>query len=1066
MNTLEELKHKLKAYRKKYYQNQMIKGALYALGLGLILVLLVSVLEHVGRFSSSWRLGILIASCLVLLYLLVSYLIYPMLQWAGIGKVLTDEQAAKVLARHFPHVDDKIIGALQLGKTSGADNALVSAAVQQRVDELRPLPFAQSINYRDNLKYAPLALAPLLVFAVLILSEGGKEVLQGTTRVIRYTENFKEPAPFRFVVLNDSLAVRQGDELRLKLGLQGEEIPNEAQVEMNGQRLRMIKEAPGRFNLDLKGLENNVTLAFVAGAFSSKNYEVTVIPVPRVKSVSMEIIPPAYTNLAPSTVAHKPNLEVPVGSEIIWNVRATKQSAAILETNAQSQVFKEGILAKRLMQSLKYRLFLQNEFIKEPIVAPSQVRVKPDEYPSVMVNWEKDSSAGNFLVYDLAVGDDYGISRIIQNIKMGEQVVQRMMPVRPRQGGVLNLDTFRVEEGTQLEVFFTVYDNDGVQGPKKSISQSYRERLLSEPERDSQQLEKLRSLSKAAQAQQKEWEAFNDELKQLERSLRSQKQLQWKDKNKLKELLKELEALQEKERKRKEKQKELLKKDPKLDSTKKERLNELSKEEKQLEKIKKEIEKLLEKLDKEALQEKLKQLQEENKRSARKEERNQKTLEDLVFQRDLLKKADELDRLSKKLEQLSKKDEKNELAQMQDAERQLEDIAKELEDLGEKNKELEQTLDSDQFKKSLEQTENELQKARQNQSSGKPQQSNESQKKSSEGAKEMSDLLMQSMMQMMSKQLELNMKSLRQILENLETYSEEVEVSADIIEDLSQGDPRYRAMLKEQNRLSEGSQVIRDSLTFLAEKAPEVKDLVFDELYKMEQNLNQAKELLQEQDKGRAAAKHQYSMMAANELALMLEQSLSQMQQMMAQQKKGNQNCQKPGGAKPKPGSTGMKMQQMGQKVEKLKKGSKKGKGKGMNGKELVQILAEQEQLRKELKELSEKVGGENGNGNLKKALEELDKIEEDLLNQRLDDNFVERYKRVETRLLESEKAEQQRKTNDQRESKAASELQQIERKALERYLKEKGITKEQLLKDNIRLAEFYQMIAEKQASD
>jgi hypothetical protein len=298
-------------------------------------------------------------------------------------------------------------------------------------------------------------------------------------------------------------------------------------------------------------------------------------------------------------------------------------------------------------------------------------------------------------------------------------------------------------------------------------------------------------------------------------------------------------------------------------------------------------------------------------------------------------------------------------------------------------------------------------------------------------------------------------------LENLETYSHAIEKSGEIINGLDQGDPRYRSMLKEQNRLTEGSAIIRDSLTLLAEKAPQVKETVFAELDKMEQNLSKAKERLQEQATSEAAAKHQFSMMAANELALMLEQSLSQMQQMMAQQKPGKQNCQKPGGSKPKPGAAGKKMSELGEKIEKLKKGNKegKGKGKGLNGKEMVQIMAEQEALRQELEKMSEKEGSKGNKGNLQKAIEELDKIEDDIINEKLEDNFIERYQRVETRLLENEQADEERKQKEEREAKTGNSLEQIEQQVLAKYLREKGITKEQLIQDDLKLAEFYRTI-------
>jgi hypothetical protein len=1059
MDNLQGLKDKLKEYRQKYYQSQLMKGGLYAFGLGLSLFLTVALLEYLGRFNSQWRLVLLLVLALGLLFLVGRFLVYPLLQWAGFGKVISNEQAARLLAKHFKNVDDKIIGALQLGQSNPKENRLAQEAVKQRVAQLQSLPFTTAVNFKDNLKYAPLFLVPALIFLALFISEGGKEVLNSTSRVLRYTESFEEPAPFNFKWLNPQTKVREGEKITLSLSLQGDAIPAKAELLWNGQPLRMIKDKPGAFSLEMETLQKDVIFRFRAGGFESKPYRVEVLPVPRAKNIVVQIQPPGYTALAPQTIGHKPNIQVPVGSTVIWQVQTEPGTEAIWETEKEELKLAQGKLAKVINSDQKYQLYVQNAFLKEPVVAVSTIRVLPDAYPSIKADWLVDTSRGQLLLYNVTLADDYGVSKVTRTIRVGKEVYTQAMEAKPQLSGVLNLDTFTVSQQKRLEVYFTVFDNDAVNGAKKTESNRFRKTLLTEEEKEERRLQNLRNASKAAAEQLKRRENFNQQVKALEQNLRGQKKLEWKDKQKLEDLLKDLEALQKQEKQRKKRLKKALEQSPKLEETKRERLKELSEEEKKLEQLKKEIEQLLNKLDKEGLQEKLKQLQEENNKAARKEERSKKTLEDLLFQRDLLRKAEQLEQLSKELAEQSKQEEPKAQEKLADQKKELNEIKKDLQELGKKNRELEQTLASEEFKKAQDKTDSELSKAQEQQQQGKQEQSKQSQEKASEGAQEMSEQLMQSMQSMMQKQLELNMKSLRQILENLEIYSRDVEASGETIKELTQGDPRYRAMLKEENRLTDGAQVIRDSLTLLAEKAPQVKEMVFTELEKMESSLADAKAQLQEQATGRASAKHQFSMMAANELALMLEQSMQQMQQMMAQQKKGKQNCQKPGGAKPKPGAMGKKMSELGKKIERLKKGKKQGKGKGVNGKELVQILAEQEQLRQQLEELSKEEGAQGNKGNKLKVLEELDKIEEDLLNNKLEDNFVERYQRVETRLLEDERAELERKTKEERESEKASDLEQIENEALQKYLREKGITKEQLIQDDLRLTEFYQSI-------
>jgi hypothetical protein len=225
--------------------------------------------------------------------------------------------------------------------------------------------------------------------------------------------------------------------------------------------------------------------------------------------------------------------------------------------------------------------------------------------------------------------------------------------------------------------------------------------------------------------------------------------------------------------------------------------------------------------------------------------------------------------------------------------------------------------------------------------------------------------------------------------------------------------------------LAGNSKVIMDSLISLSEKAPEIKDKVFKELDKMQSQLKSGQGHLQELELMSAASAGQFSMMAANNLALLLDDAMQSMMSMMASKKKGDQNCEKPGGGKPKPGSMSEKLGKMGKMMDKLEKGSKPGsKGQGVDGKTVGEILSEQEALRQALAEM-EKEGGMK-NGEAKPISKELDEMEDLLLERNLTE-YIERFKRVESRLLESEKADMERKKKEDRLSKSGEGLRMKE---------------------------------------
>src|SRR5690606_29679888 len=99
------------------------------------------------------------------------------------------------------------------------------------------------------------------------------------------------------------------------------------------------------------------------------------------------------------------------------------------------------------------------------------------------------------------------------------------------------------------------------------------------------------------------------------------------------------------------------------------------------------------------------------------------------------------------------------------------------------------------------------------------------------------------------------------------------------------------------------------------------------------------------------------------------------------------------------------------------KEGTNPGEGNGMS-KQLAEMAAKQAAIRKKLAEMQEELGkGSGGGGNLEKMKEMMEKTEEDIVNKNITQETIERQQKILTRLLESEKAEQEREKDHKRES-------------------------------------------------
>jgi hypothetical protein len=181
-------------------------------------------------------------------------------------------------------------------------------------------------------------------------------------------------------------------------------------------------------------------------------------------------------------------------------------------------------------------------------------------------------------------------------------------------------------------------------------------------------------------------------------------------------------------------------------------------------------------------------------------------------------------------------------------------------------------------------------------------------------------------------------------------------------------------------------------------------------------------------------------MTSMNNLALMLSESLKQMQEQM-KSKPGSGTCKNPG-KNPKPGSA-KSMRELQESLKKKLEGmSEEMKSGGKPGsKEFAEAAAMQAAIRKKLRDLKNQLDkeGKGGSlGDLKKTEEMMDELEEKLYNKQLDPNVINRQQDILSRLLEHEKAEQKQEMDDKRKSNEGSESDRIIPPSIQEYLKQK----------------------------
>jgi hypothetical protein len=176
----------------------------------------------------------------------------------------------------------------------------------------------------------------------------------------------------------------------------------------------------------------------------------------------------------------------------------------------------------------------------------------------------------------------------------------------------------------------------------------------------------------------------------------------------------------------------------------------------------------------------------------------------------------------------------------------------------------------------------------------------------------------------------------------------------------------------------------------------------------------------------------QYVMTSFNNLALLLDEALKQMQSQSSCSKPGQGNCEKPGGSgsKPKPSAGQMKkmQQQLAKQLEEMKKnGQNKGENKGNQGqmsKQLAEMAAKQAALRR----MAEDKAGElnqdgSGKGNeFKQISREMEEIQKDIVNNKINEQTLQKQQNLMVRLLKAEEAERTQEMDNERKSKEGSD--------------------------------------------
>lgn len=320
MSNYDLLIKKLDEFIRKYYMNQVLRGAIYSMATILALYLAISFIEYFFYLPTGGRqflfFGFLLSSVSALGY----WVGIPVVHFFRLGRVISHEQAAAIVGNHFPDIQDRLLNILQLKKQAGASGqkSLIEASINQKMAGLKPVPFTGAVNFTQNRKYLKYALMPLAVIAFLLLA-APNILKESNQRLINNNRSFAPKAPFEFVLTNQSLEVPQYEDFEMELKVVGEKLPSQVIAVANGHTYKLNKINSNTYTYKFNKLQKDLHLQFMAGGFKSDDYLVSVLPKPMIVNFDVILDYPGYTGKKDEQLKNIGDLTVPAGTKINWN---------------------------------------------------------------------------------------------------------------------------------------------------------------------------------------------------------------------------------------------------------------------------------------------------------------------------------------------------------------------------------------------------------------------------------------------------------------------------------------------------------------------------------------------------------------------------------------------------------------------------------------------------------------------------------------------------------------------------------------------------------------------------
>jgi len=979
--------------------------------------------------------------------------------------------------RGFANTSDlpELAYAVDLDSSSALGNPkLIEAAIIQNLSSIPAKKLRKSLDrFIRNNKIS--RVFKKSTFLVLIASASmifiAFSLPDATYRTAQFWKTFERPNPYQFIVTPGDQIIEQGTAVTPSVSFTGttpEQITLKLKTDIENDYRDFKLSAVDDYTYRAEPLElsSNTRYFIQMDDYKSRIYNIDVQLRPRLEELSAVVAPPSYTGLD-STVIGYPFSQIRAyqGSKLRLKGKLNKELRTF-------NMIKDSVIANNLNELLTERTrFSGSVNVNKPDTIwfemedvsglknsnPFRFIIQPvnDEYPFVEIT-QPETSIEKVDIKTVPItyraSDDFAITKLELHYEVIKAYVNT--PVRRKilldipTSGRLSSYQWDVREldlkpRDEVNFWLEATDNDRYNGAKTTRSSTLSIRIPSLVDYFEELDEKETEVEKTLDDVAESFEQMEAEYEEFKQELKENPQKGWEQKNDVEQV----------KRKQEEVQKNIEELNKKFEEIKKEldQNNLLSEETlkayEELEKLQKELddpaflealEELKKSLESLSPQEMQKALEETEFNEQAYKERIERTIE--LFKK--LKLTSDLEKIAKSAEDLAEQQNESSGQESEDKEKEKK---QEILDQSERlKKQLNRLMEYvspktrkpvEDFSNEAEQELNEAQKKLQKllEQLNKEQQDGKSSEQISPQQKQENQQIRQHFNQIAQKaretqkglnrqQAQVNVSGLTYTLYSLIHLSdaqEELTENAQRTENRSQA---YIEYAREQKNIEKIFSAIADSLYKLSKDIPQLPNQINKKRLKVEENIEQALNQITERDQSRASIATRQALGGINELAFMVADLLEQLQnsQNGGQGQGGNASMEQ---LLEQLRDAAGQQKQLNQQLQELINDIQGDRLSQDQQQRLEQLSKQQNRIRKQLEELRRNGALEEGdrlNSELQRMIEEMEESINDIRGGATDPLLKKRQQNILSRMLQAEKALQERDKEEKREGKTA----------------------------------------------